>query len=127
MKYMVVIEKGVASYGTRVPDLPGCIAVGKTKEEVTSLIKTAIEFHIEGLRQSGDPIPHMRKKQPEKIRTGRQVGFAITLRSLAFSCPYSPFNSSSLAFNSYGSATKSYNSTSPVTYSTYFHCAVRTA
>lgn len=57
MKYMVVIEKGVSSYGAHVPDLPGCIAVGKTREEVTSLIKTAIEFHIEGLRQSGDPIP----------------------------------------------------------------------
>ena len=57
MKYMVVIEKGVAGYGAHVPDLPGCIAAGETREEVLQLIKDAIEFHIEGLRQAGDPVP----------------------------------------------------------------------
>ena len=58
MKYMVVIEKGESGYGAHVPDLPGCIAVGETREEVVSLIKEAIEFHIEGLRDAGEPIPH---------------------------------------------------------------------
>ena len=57
MKYMVVIEKGGAGYGAHVPDLPGCIAAGETREEVLQLIKEAIEFHIEGLREAGDPIP----------------------------------------------------------------------
>jgi predicted RNase H-like HicB family nuclease len=57
MKYMVVIEKGESGYGAHVPDLPGCIAVGKSQEEVLRLIKEAIEFHIEGLRAAGEPIP----------------------------------------------------------------------
>jgi len=57
MRYLVVVEKGPSSYGAHVPDLPGCIAAGETKEEVLSLIREAIEFHIEGLKQDGQPIP----------------------------------------------------------------------
>lgn len=57
MRYLVVVEKGPTSYGAHVPDLPGCIAAGETKEEVLSLIREAIEFHIEGLKQDGQPIP----------------------------------------------------------------------
>ena len=57
MKYVVVIEKGDGSYGAYVPDLPGCIAAAETEEEVKKLIHDAIEFHIEGLKESGAPIP----------------------------------------------------------------------
>ena len=57
MKYMVVIEKGETSFGAHVPDLPGCIAVGKSREEVLRLIKEAIELHIEALRESGERVP----------------------------------------------------------------------
>ena len=57
MNYMVVIEKGKASYGAHVPDLPGCIAVGQSREEVLGLIREAIELHNEGLRQAGRPVP----------------------------------------------------------------------
>jgi predicted RNase H-like HicB family nuclease len=57
MRYAVVIEKGETSYGAFVPDLPGCVAVGETVEEVERLIREAIEFHIEGLRLDGQPIP----------------------------------------------------------------------
>ena len=57
MKYMVVIEKGEASYGAHVPDLPGCIAVGQSREEVLGLIREAIELHIEGLKEAGEPVP----------------------------------------------------------------------
>jgi predicted RNase H-like HicB family nuclease len=57
MRYAVVIEKGEDSYGAYVPDLPGCIAAGETKEEVKRLIHDAIEFHLEGLKESGEPIP----------------------------------------------------------------------
>lgn len=57
MKYMVVIEKGEAGYGAHVPDLPGCIAAGKTRDEALELIKEAIEFHIEGLLKAGEPVP----------------------------------------------------------------------
>ncbi len=57
MKYMVVIEKGESSYGAHVPDLPGCVAAAESREEVIALIREAIEFHIEELRQSGEPVP----------------------------------------------------------------------
>jgi predicted RNase H-like HicB family nuclease len=57
MKYMVVIEKGAAGYGAHVPDLPGCVAAAESQEEVLRLIKEAIEFHIEGLLEAGEPVP----------------------------------------------------------------------
>ncbi len=57
MKYIVVVEKGESGFGAHVPDLPGCIATARTREDVLQLIKEAIEFHIEGLRESGQPIP----------------------------------------------------------------------
>lgn len=57
MRYMVVIEKGETSFGAYVPDLPGCVAVGETEEEVKQLIQEAIEFHIEDLAENGAAIP----------------------------------------------------------------------
>lgn len=57
MRYLVVVEEGVTSFGAYVPDLPGCVAAGETRDEVLTLIREAIEFHIEGLRQDGQPIP----------------------------------------------------------------------
>ena len=57
MRYLVVVEKGPTSFGAYVPDLPGCIAVGDTREEVLASIHEAIEFHLEGLKQDGAPIP----------------------------------------------------------------------
>jgi len=57
MRYAVIIEHGETSYGAYVPDLPGCVAVAETKAEVMSLIKEAIEFHLEGIRQEGQSVP----------------------------------------------------------------------
>jgi predicted RNase H-like HicB family nuclease len=57
MKYGVVIEKGETSYGAYVPDLPGCVAIGETLEEVEQLIREAVQFHIEGLQEEGLPVP----------------------------------------------------------------------
>ena len=57
MRYAVIIEEGATSFGAYVPDLPGCVAVGESKEEVLQLIQEAIEFHLEGLREEGQPIP----------------------------------------------------------------------
>jgi len=57
MRYLVVVEKGATSYGAHVPDLPGCVAAADTKEEVLRLIREAIEFHLEGLKEDGAPIP----------------------------------------------------------------------
>lgn len=56
-KYAVVIEQSKDGYGAYVPDLPGCVAVGDTVEEVENLIREAIAWHIEGLREDGLEIP----------------------------------------------------------------------
>ena len=57
MRYLVVVEKGSTSFGAYVPDLPGCIAVGESREEVLESIQDAIELHLEALRENGEPIP----------------------------------------------------------------------
>ena len=56
-RYMVVVERGETSWGAHVPDLPGCVAVGESREEVLRLIRETIEFHIDGLKQEGVPVP----------------------------------------------------------------------
>ena len=58
MRYAVVIEKAGGNYSAYVPDLSGCVATGATVEEVESLIREAVAFHLEGLREDGLPIPH---------------------------------------------------------------------
>lgn len=57
MKYLVVVEQGDSEFSAYVPDLPGCIAAASSREEVVALIQKAIEFHIEGLKQAGEPVP----------------------------------------------------------------------
>lgn len=57
MKYLVVIEQGPTSFGAYVPDLPGCVAVGESAEEVRQLIREAIDLHIADLREQGQPVP----------------------------------------------------------------------
>lgn len=57
MIYAVVFEKSRTGYGAYVPDLPGCVAVGKTLDRVQSLIREAIEFHLEGMGENGEAIP----------------------------------------------------------------------
>lgn len=56
-RYMVVVERGETSWGAHVPDLPGCVAVGETREDALRLIREAIEFHIDSLRQDGLRVP----------------------------------------------------------------------
>jgi predicted RNase H-like HicB family nuclease len=57
MQYAVIIERSETGFGAYVPDLPGCVAVGETEAEVRELIREAIEFHIDGLREDGQPVP----------------------------------------------------------------------
>ena len=57
MSYVVVFERAQGSVGAYVPDLPGCVAVGKTKEEATELIRSAISMHLEAMRERGLTIP----------------------------------------------------------------------
>ena len=60
MRYSIVIEEGESSYGAYVPDLPGCVAAGKTREEAVKLIHEAIEEHLQVLREEGMPVPPAR-------------------------------------------------------------------
>lgn len=57
MEYIVIVEPGETSIGAYVPDLPGCVAVGESREEVLDLIRDAIELHIESLRENGESVP----------------------------------------------------------------------
>lgn len=57
MRYAIVIEKAPSNYAAYVPDLPGCIATGATITEAEGLIREAIEFHVEGLKADGLPVP----------------------------------------------------------------------
>jgi predicted RNase H-like HicB family nuclease len=57
LEYVVIFEHGKKSYGAYVPDLPGCVAVGETKEEAAQLIRRAIALHVAGLERDGLPIP----------------------------------------------------------------------
>ena len=57
IRYLVILEKGGSSWGAHVPDLPGCMAVAESRQEAVALIKDAIDFHLEGLREHGEPIP----------------------------------------------------------------------
>jgi predicted RNase H-like HicB family nuclease len=57
MRYAMIIEKGERNYSAYLPDLPGCIATGKTVEEVKRRMRAAVEFHLRGMREDGLPIP----------------------------------------------------------------------
>jgi len=57
MKYAVVIEEGQKSFGAYVPDLPGCVAIGESREEAIRLIQEAIELHLQSLLEQGGEVP----------------------------------------------------------------------
>jgi len=57
MRYAIVIENAGPNYSAYVRDLPGCVATGATVEEVEREIRGAIEFHLEGMREDGSPVP----------------------------------------------------------------------
>ena len=57
MRYAIVIENAGGNFSAYVPDLPGCIATGDSPAAVEQAIREAIEFHLEGLREDGTPIP----------------------------------------------------------------------
>lgn len=57
MRYVVIVEQGEGSFGAYVPDLPGCVAVGETREEALRLIREGIELHLEEMLEEGLPVP----------------------------------------------------------------------
>ncbi|HZH29796.1 MAG TPA: type II toxin-antitoxin system HicB family antitoxin [Pyrinomonadaceae bacterium] len=57
MRYAMIIERGERNYSAYLPDLPGCIATGKSVEEVKRRMRAAVELHLRGMREDGLPIP----------------------------------------------------------------------
>ncbi len=57
MRYAILMEPTKTGFSAHVPDLPGCVAAGESREETLDLIRDAIEFHLEGMRLHGEPIP----------------------------------------------------------------------
>lgn len=62
MRYAIVIEKAESNFSAYVPDLPGCVAAGQTVEETETLIREAIAFHLDGVREDGLPVPQPRSQ-----------------------------------------------------------------
>lgn len=70
--YIAVLEPGPNNWSACVPDLPGCVAAGMTREETERLIQEAIEFHVEGLLLDGTPLP-----EPQFHSDGSQIAVAV--------------------------------------------------
>jgi predicted RNase H-like HicB family nuclease len=80
MRYAVVIEKAKRNCSAYIPDVPGCVATGKTVQQTLSNLREALEFHFEGMREDGDKIP-----DPETLVDYIDVGL--------HSIPLNPSNS----------------------------------
>ena len=61
-RYLIIIEDTATGFSAYSPDLPGCVATGAAREEVEQEMQEAIEFHIDGLRLSGFPVPEPRSQ-----------------------------------------------------------------
>ncbi len=72
MKYTVIIEKAPDNYAAYAPDVPGCIATGKTIEDVTRNIRDALELHFEVGQERGEPIP-----EPTTLATVVEVAIPV--------------------------------------------------
>lgn len=57
VRYLIIIEKAQGNYSAFSPDLPGCVATGKSREVAERNMKKAIEIHVRGLRQDNQPLP----------------------------------------------------------------------
>ncbi len=79
MRYVAILEENPESWGAYVPDLPGCVAAGETRQETLDLIREAIEFHLDGMKERGDPIP-----EPHSLTEVVQVDAASSSRRQKF-------------------------------------------
>ncbi len=81
-RYLVVIEPGPRNYGAYIPDLPGCVATGRTVEKTLAHIRTAMEMHISAMREDGDSLPlpvttTLVDAEPGELMTWVEVSDAI--------------------------------------------------
>ncbi|MGA2133908.1 MAG: type II toxin-antitoxin system HicB family antitoxin [Bryobacteraceae bacterium] len=56
-KYLVLFEKSTTGFGAYAPDLPGCVATGRTLQETKERMTKAIQMHLSAMREDGDEIP----------------------------------------------------------------------
>jgi predicted RNase H-like HicB family nuclease len=56
-RYLVIIEESATGFSAFLPDLPGCIATARTRDEVENAMREGVQFHLTGLRESGEPVP----------------------------------------------------------------------
>lgn len=83
-QYLVRIDKDVDSdWGASVPDLPGCVATGKTIDAALRRIESAIELHLRGLREEGIKVPPPRQRAVRPRRMPKQVNFYATVEVAA--------------------------------------------
>ncbi len=83
-QYLVRINKDPESdWGASVPDLPGCVATGKTIDAALRRIQSAIALHLRGLREDRQPIPHPRTRAVRPRKTKRQIDFYATVEVAA--------------------------------------------
>jgi predicted RNase H-like HicB family nuclease len=61
-RYLIILEATATGYSAYSPDVPGCVATGRTREQVEREMRDALEFHLEGLRLAGEPIPAPRSQ-----------------------------------------------------------------
>ena len=84
VQYLVRINRDSGSdWGASVPDLPGCVATGKTLDTTMRRIQGAIELHLEGLRADGLPVPKPRQRVVTPRRTKREIDFYATVEVAA--------------------------------------------
>jgi predicted RNase H-like HicB family nuclease len=84
VQYLVRISRDPGSdWGASVPDLPGCVATGKTIDAALRRIGSAIEMHLRGLREDGLKIPPPRHRAVKPRRTARRVDFYATVEVAA--------------------------------------------
>ena len=84
LQYLVRIDKDPSSdWGASIPDLPGCVATGKTLDGVMRRIQVAIRMHVRGLREDGLRVPRPRQRVIRPVRTPRQVRFYATVEVAA--------------------------------------------
>ncbi len=57
MRYLIIIEQAEGNLSAYVPDLPGCVTTGATRDEVIANMREAIELHLQGMQEDGEPIP----------------------------------------------------------------------
>ena len=83
-RYLVHISRDADSdWGASVPDLPGCVATGKTLDTTLRRIQGAIELHLQGLREDGEAVPKPRQHEVRPRRTSRHVDFYATVEVAA--------------------------------------------